>query len=38
MATLAERLQTEIDRANVITNKSDTTVHDAVGSLIAGYG
>lgn len=38
MATLSERLQAEIDRANVTTNKTDTTVHDAVGSLISGYG
>ena len=38
MATLSERLQAEIDRANTTTNKTDTTVHDAVGSLIEGYG
>lgn len=38
MATLSERLQAEIDRANSTTNKTDTTVHDAVGSLIEGYG
>lgn len=38
MATLAERLQAEIDRSNVATGKTDTTVHDAVGSLIDGYG
>ena len=38
MATLSERLQAEINRANATTNKTDTTVHDAVGSLIDGYG
>lgn len=38
MATLSERLQAEIDRANTTTNKTDKTVHDAVGSLIDGYG
>lgn len=38
MATLAERLQAEIDRANAVTGKEDTTVHNAVGSLIEGYG
>lgn len=38
MATLAERLQAEIDRANTTTSKTDTTVHDAIGSLIDGYG
>lgn len=38
MATLAQRLQAEIDRANKITSKTDTTVHNAIGSLIEGYG
>lgn len=38
MATLAQRLQAEIDRANVTTSKTDTTVHNAIGSLIDGYG
>lgn len=38
MATLAQRLQAEIDRANDTTSKTDTTVHDAIGSLIEGYG
>ena len=38
MATLAQRLQAEIDRANGTTSKADTTVHNAIGSLIAGYG
>lgn len=38
MASLKERLQAEIDRANTTTNKTDITVHDAVGSLIDGYG
>lgn len=38
MATLAERLQIEIERSNTTTGKTDTTVHDAVGSLIDGYG
>ena len=38
MATLAQRLQAEIDRANGTTSKTDTTVHNAIGSLIDGYG
>ena len=38
MATLAQRLQAEIDRANETTSKADTTVHNAIGSLIDGYG
>lgn len=38
MATLSQRLQAEIDRANVTTSKTDTTVHNAIGSLINGYG
>lgn len=38
MATLAQRLQAEIDRANTTTSKTDTTVHNAIGSLINGYG
>ena len=38
MATLAQRLQAEIDRANDTTSKTDATVHDAIGSLIDGYG
>lgn len=38
MATLAQRLQAEIDRANATTSKVDTTVHNAIGSLIDGYG
>ena len=38
MATLAQRLQAEIDRANGTTSKADTTVHNAIGSLIDGYG
>ena len=38
MATLSQRLQAEIDRANGTTNKTDTTVHNAVTSLIDGYG
>ena len=38
MSTLAQRLQAEIDRANAITGKTDTTVHNSVGSLIEGYG
>lgn len=38
MATLAQRLQAEIDRANGTTSKADTTVHNAIGSLIEGYG
>ena len=38
MATLAQRLQAEIDRANETTSKTDTTVHNAIGSLIDGYG
>lgn len=38
MATLAQRLQSEIDRANATTSKTDTTVHNAIGSLIDGYG
>lgn len=38
MFKLAQRLQAEIDRANETTSKSDTTVHNAIGSLIEGYG
>ena len=38
MSTLAQRLQAEIDRANETTSKTDTTVHNAIGSLIDGYG
>lgn len=38
MATIAERLQAEIDRANVVTMAADTTVHGAIGSLIKGHG
>lgn len=38
MATLAQRLQSEIDRANGATSKLDTTIHNAIGSLIDGYG
>lgn len=38
MATLAQRLQAEIDRANGTTSKADTTVHNAISSLIDGYG
>ena len=38
MATLAQRLQAEIDRANGTTSKTDTTVHNAISSLIDGYG
>lgn len=38
MATLAQRLQAEIDRANAITGKTDTTVHNSLSSLINGYG
>ena len=38
MATLSQRLQAEIDRANATTSKTDTTVHNAIGSLIGGYG
>ena len=38
MATLAQRLQAEIDRANETTSKTDTTVHNAISSLIVGYG
>ena len=38
MATIAQRLQAEIDRANETTSKTDTTIHNAIGSLIEGYG
>ena len=38
MATLAQRLQAEIDRANETTSKTDTTVHNAITTLIDGYG
>lgn len=38
MATLSQRLQAEIDRANATTSKSDTTVHNAISTLIDGYG
>ena len=36
--TIVEKLQSEISRANEVTKKADTTVHNAVGSLIDGYG
>lgn len=38
MATIREKLQAEINRANETTKKADVTVHNAVGSLIDGYG
>ena len=38
MSTLAQRLQAEINRANGTTSKADTTVHNAISSLIDGYG
>lgn len=38
MATLSQRLQAEINRANGTTSKADTTVHNAISSLIDGYG
>lgn len=38
MFKVAQRLQAEIDRANETTSKSDITVHNAIGSLIKGYG
>lgn len=38
MATIKQRLQAEIDRANSVTSKNDLTVHDAIGSLIDGFG
>ena len=38
MATLSQRLQAEIDRANSTTSKTDTTVHNAITTLIDGYG
>lgn len=38
MPTIKEKLQAEIDRANAITSKQDTTVHSAITSLIDGYG
>lgn len=38
MATLSQRLQAEIDRANGTTSKTDTTVHNAITTLIDGYG
>ena len=38
MATLSQRLQAEIDRANATTSKTDTTVHNAITTLIDGYG
>ena len=38
MATLAQRLQAEIDRANATTGGADKTVHDAVVRLVNGYG
>lgn len=38
MFKVAQRLQAEIDRANAITGKTDTTVHNSLSSLIEGYG
>lgn len=38
MASLAQRLQSEINRANGTTSATDQTVHDAISRLIAGYG
>lgn len=37
MFKLAQKLQAEIDRANETTSKLDTTVHNAISSLIEGY-
>lgn len=38
MFKVVQRLQAEIDRANETTSKSDITVHNAICSLIEGYG
>lgn len=38
MATFTERINAERDRANATTGKSDTNLHNAVSSLIEGYG
>lgn len=37
-ASIKSLLNYEISRANEVTKKTDTTVHNAVGSLIDGYG
>lgn len=37
-ASIKSLLNYEISRANEVTKKADTTVHNAVGSLIDGYG
>lgn len=38
MATIKEKLQSLIDKANITTNKSDTDITEAVKSLVSGYG
>lgn len=38
MATIAQRIKAEIDRANIVTGKADNTLHEAVSSLVSGYG
>lgn len=37
-ATIKTQLQNDIAAANAATHAGDTTIHDAVNSLIAGYG
>lgn len=36
--TVMLQLQSDLQRANNTTGLSDTTIHDAIGSLILGYG
>jgi hypothetical protein len=36
--SVLSQLQSDMQRANNITGKSDVTIHDAISSLILGYG
>lgn len=36
--TVTAQMQADISAANVVTGRTDTTVHDAVTALIAGFG
>lgn len=38
LSTFATAIETEIDRANAVTEAADATVHDAITTLIDGYG
>lgn len=36
--TVTAQMQADISAANIVTGRTDTTVHDAVTALIAGFG